>query len=66
VARRPASAADGRRLLSAGRQYWLSRLTVHSTYAGGLLGPALVVGDGLGLMTGQLPWPLGRKIAARQ
>jgi len=37
-------------VLSAGGLYWLSRLTVHSTYAGGLLGPALVIGTGLGLL----------------
>jgi EmrB/QacA subfamily drug resistance transporter len=37
-------------VLCAGGQYWLSRLTVHSTYAGGLLGPALIIGAGLGLL----------------
>jgi EmrB/QacA subfamily drug resistance transporter len=37
-------------VLTAGGQYWLSRLTVHSTYAGGLLGPALIIGAGLGLL----------------
>ena len=37
-------------VLSAGGLYWLSRLTVHSTYAGGLLGPALIIGTGLGLL----------------
>jgi EmrB/QacA subfamily drug resistance transporter len=37
-------------VLSAGGQYWLSRLTMHSTYAGGLLGPALIIGAGLGLL----------------
>jgi EmrB/QacA subfamily drug resistance transporter len=37
-------------VLVAGGQYWLSRLTVHSTYSGGLLGPALVIGAGLGLL----------------
>ncbi len=30
--------------------YWLSRLTEHATYAGGLLGPILVTGAGLGLL----------------
>jgi EmrB/QacA subfamily drug resistance transporter len=30
--------------------YWLSRLTEHGTYAGGLLGPLLVTGAGLGLL----------------
>jgi EmrB/QacA subfamily drug resistance transporter len=37
-------------VLTAGGQYWLSRLTVHSTYAGGLLGPALIIGAGLGML----------------
>ena len=35
---------------SAAGLYWLSRLTEHGTYAGGLLGPLLVVGVGLGLL----------------
>ena len=35
---------------SAGGLYWLSRMTEHGTYAGGLLGPVLVVGVGLGLL----------------
>ncbi len=30
--------------------FWLSRMTEHGTYAGGLLGPLLVTGAGLGLM----------------
>jgi EmrB/QacA subfamily drug resistance transporter len=33
-----------------GGLYWLSRVTEHSTYAGGLLGPMLVTGAGLGLL----------------
>ena len=37
-------------VLSAGGMYWLSRLAVHGTYAGGLLGPALIIGTGLGLL----------------
>jgi hypothetical protein len=36
--------------LSAGGLYWLSRLTVHATYTGGLLWPALTIGAGLGLL----------------
>jgi EmrB/QacA subfamily drug resistance transporter len=36
--------------ITAAGQYWLSTLTVHSTYAGGLLGPALIIGAGLGLL----------------
>jgi predicted MFS family arabinose efflux permease len=34
----------------AGGLFWLSRLTEHGTYAGGLLGPILVTGAGLGLL----------------
>ena len=34
--------------ISAGGMFWLSRLTEHSTYAGGILGPALILGAGLG------------------
>jgi len=30
--------------LAAGGMYWLSRITEHSTYAGGMLGPALLLG----------------------
>ena len=37
-------------VLSAGGLYWLSQVTVHGTYTGGLLGPALIIGAGLGLM----------------
>jgi hypothetical protein len=40
---------------SAGGMYWLSRITEHSTYAGGLLGPSLVAGAGLGLLFVPLP-----------
>jgi MFS family permease len=35
---------------SAGGLYWLSRMTEHGTYAGGLLGPSLITGAGLGLL----------------
>jgi len=35
---------------SAGGLYWLSRVTEHGSYAGGLLGPGLVLGVGLGLL----------------
>ena len=35
---------------SAGGLYWLSRMTEHGTYAGELLGPALTIGVGLGLL----------------
>ena len=34
--------------IAAGGMIWLSRLTEHSTFAGGMLGPELVLGAGLG------------------
>jgi hypothetical protein len=40
---------------SAGGMYWLSRVTEYSSYAGGLLGPGLVIGLGLGLLFVPLP-----------
>jgi hypothetical protein len=30
--------------------FWLSRISEHSSYAGGLLGPMLVIATGLGLL----------------
>ena len=36
--------------ITAGGMYWFSRLGVHGTYAGGLLGPMLVTAAGLGLL----------------
>ena len=35
---------------SVGGMYWISRVTEHSTYAAGLLGPSLIIGAGMGLM----------------
>src|SRR5215813_632666 len=35
---------------TAGGLYWLSRLTEHGSYAGGVLGPMLVIAIGLGLL----------------
>jgi len=35
---------------SVGGMYWLSRVTEHSTYAAGLLGPSLIIGASMGLM----------------
>jgi len=35
---------------SAGGLYWLSRISEHGTYLGGLLGSTLVIGTGLGLL----------------
>jgi hypothetical protein len=34
----------------AGGMFWLSRITEHSSYAGGLLGPMLITALGLGLL----------------
>ena len=39
----------------AGGLYWLSQVTEQGTYAGGLLGPILVIGGGLGLLFVPLP-----------
>jgi EmrB/QacA subfamily drug resistance transporter len=36
--------------IAAGGMFWLSRISEHSTYAGGLLGPMLVTGAGLGML----------------
>lgn len=36
--------------VTAGGMYWFSHLSVHATYLGGLLGPSLVTGAGLGLL----------------
>ena len=36
--------------MAAGGMFWLSRITEHSTYAGGLLGPMLIAAAGLGLL----------------
>jgi EmrB/QacA subfamily drug resistance transporter len=36
--------------ISAGGMFWLSRITEQSTFAGGMLGPELVLGAGLGLL----------------
>jgi EmrB/QacA subfamily drug resistance transporter len=35
--------------VAGGGMFWLSRLTEHSTYAGGLLGPMMVTAAGMGL-----------------
>ncbi len=37
-------------VIAVGGVFWLSRITEHSTYAGGLLGPMLVAGAGFGLL----------------
>ena len=36
--------------ISAGGMFWLSRISEHSTYTGGLLGPTLVTAAGLGML----------------
>ncbi len=36
--------------IGAGGMFWLSRITEHSTYAGGLLGPMMVTAAGLGML----------------
>jgi predicted MFS family arabinose efflux permease len=36
--------------IAAGGLFWLSRLTEHSSYAGGMLGPMMVTAAGIGLM----------------
>jgi len=35
-------------IFAAGGLFWLSRITEHSTYAGGLLGPMIITGIGMG------------------
>jgi EmrB/QacA subfamily drug resistance transporter len=53
IGARPLLIAGG--VAGAGGMYWLSRVTEHSTYAAGLLGPSLVIGAGLGLLLVPLP-----------
>ena len=53
IGARPLLLAGG--AASAGGLFWLSRLAEHATYAGGLLGPTLVTGIGLGLLFVPLP-----------
>jgi EmrB/QacA subfamily drug resistance transporter len=36
--------------IGAGAMFWLSRITEHSTFAGGMLGPEMLLGAGLGLL----------------
>ena len=36
--------------IGAGGMFWLSRISEHSTYAGGLLGPMMVTAAGLGML----------------
>ena len=46
IGARPLLIAGG--AIAAGGMFWLSRITEHSTFAGGMLGPELVLGAGLG------------------
>ena len=46
IGARPLLIAGG--AIAAGAMVWLSRLTEHSTFAGGVLGPELLLGAGLG------------------
>jgi MFS family permease len=48
IGARPLLLAGG--TATTGGLYWLSRVTEHGTYAGGLLGPGLVIGVGFGLL----------------
>jgi hypothetical protein len=48
IGARPLLLAGG--AATAGGLYWVSRITEHSTYAGGLLGPGLVIGAAFGLL----------------
>jgi EmrB/QacA subfamily drug resistance transporter len=48
VGARPLLLAGGAAI--AGGMYWLSRVTEHGSYAGGLLGPGLVIGAAFGLL----------------
>jgi EmrB/QacA subfamily drug resistance transporter len=40
----------GASAITVGGMFWLSRITEHSSYAGGLLGPMLLTATGLGLL----------------
>jgi EmrB/QacA subfamily drug resistance transporter len=48
IGARPLLAAGA--AIAAGAMVWLSRITEHSTFAGGMLGPEMVLGAGLGLL----------------
>jgi EmrB/QacA subfamily drug resistance transporter len=51
--------------ISAGGMFWLSRITEHSTYTGGLLGPSLLTGAGLGMLFMPLTLVALSKVADR-
>jgi EmrB/QacA subfamily drug resistance transporter len=48
IGARPLLAAGA--AVAAGAMVWLSRITEHSTFAGGMLGPEMVLGAGLGVL----------------
>jgi hypothetical protein len=48
VGARPLLIAGG--AIAAGGMFWTSRLTEHSTFTGGMLGPELLLGAGLGML----------------
>ncbi len=48
IGARPLLAAGA--AIAAGAMFWLSRITEHSTFAGGMLGPEMLLGAGLGLL----------------
>ncbi len=52
-------------LIGAGGMFWLSRITEHSTYAGGLLGPMIVTAAGLGMLFMPLTLVALSKVADR-
>jgi EmrB/QacA subfamily drug resistance transporter len=52
-------------VLAAGGMFWLSRISVHSTYLGGLLGPVLVTAAGLGMLFMPLTLVALSKVADR-
>jgi len=49
--------------LAAGGMIWLSRISEHSSYAGGMLGPTLVLGAGVGLVFVPLPLVMLNKVS---
>jgi EmrB/QacA subfamily drug resistance transporter len=50
---------------AAGGMFWLSRITEHSSYAGGLLGPSILTGAGLGMLFMPLTLVALSKVADR-
>jgi EmrB/QacA subfamily drug resistance transporter len=50
---------------AAGGMFWLSRITEHSSYTGGLLGPSILTGAGLGMLFMPLTLVALSKVADR-